>query len=118
MIRAALISLTSLLLLGAAHARSDGGDKPKWDVNKPPGELKRVQFEVTEGTWMNLDVSPDGRHIVFDLLGDLYELPISGGKARRLTQGLAFDVQPRYSPDGRQIAYTSDRAGEIGRAHV
>ncbi|MCB1598562.1 MAG: amidohydrolase family protein [Lysobacterales bacterium] len=111
MIRAALISLTSLLLLGAAHARSDGGDKPKWDVNKPPGELKRVQFEVTEGTWMNLDVSPDGRHIVFDLLGDLYELPISGGKARRLTQGLAFDVQPRYSPDGRQIAYTSDRAG-------
>ncbi len=70
-----------------------------------------VRFSVTEGTWINLDVSPDGDSLVFDLLGDLYVLPMSGGQARRLTHGTAFDVQPRYSPDGRHIAFTSDRGG-------
>jgi Tol biopolymer transport system component/imidazolonepropionase-like amidohydrolase len=111
MIRAALITASCLLLAGAAHAKDDAKDKPKWDVNNPPGKLKPIKFSTDEGTWMNLDVSPDGRRIVFDLLGDLYELPIAGGTAKRITSGLAFDLQPRYSPDGTQIAYTSDRAG-------
>lgn len=113
MIRVALITFSFLLLAGVAHANDDDKDKdkPKWDVNQPPGKLKPVRFSTGEGTWMNLDVSPDGQRIVFDLLGDLYELPMAGGKAQRITHGLAFDVQPRYSPDGKQIAYTSDRAG-------
>ncbi|HWS26544.1 MAG TPA: amidohydrolase, partial [Xanthomonadales bacterium] len=111
MIRMALMTVSCLLLAGVTHAKAEDKDKPKWDVNQPPGKLKPVRFDTDEGTWMNLDVSPDGQRIVFDLLGDLYELPISGGKARRITSGLAFDVQPRYSPDGKQIAYTSDRAG-------
>jgi Tol biopolymer transport system component/imidazolonepropionase-like amidohydrolase len=111
MIRAALMTVSSLLLVNLAYAKAEPKDQPKWDVNKPPGELAPIKFTTAEGTWINLDVSPDGKNIVFDLLGDLYELPIAGGKAKRLTHGLAFDVQPRYSPDGAQIAYTSDRSG-------
>jgi Tol biopolymer transport system component len=60
---------------------------------------------------MSVDVSPDGEHVIFDLLGDLYEIPIAGGEARALTSGHAWDMQPRYSPDGRHVAFTSDRSG-------
>ncbi|HEX2251782.1 MAG TPA: amidohydrolase family protein [Thermoanaerobaculia bacterium] len=98
-------------------ADTAGGDgqeddeEEEWDVTRPPGPARQVTVDVTEGTWMSLDVSPDGREIVFDLLGDLYTVPIAGGEARALTSGLAWDMQPRYSPDGRFIAFTSDRAG-------
>lgn len=71
---------------------------------------RSVEFTVSEGTWMSLDVSPDGRTIVFDMLGDLYTLPVAGGYATPLTHGLAYDAQPRFSPDGRQIVFVSDRA--------
>ena len=60
---------------------------------------------------MSVDVSPDGREIVFDLLGDIYVMPITGGEARALTTGNAWDMQPRYSPGGTEIAFTSDRGG-------
>ena len=66
---------------------------------------------LTEGSWMSVDVHPSGELVVFDLLGDLYEVSIEGGKARRLTHGMAFDAQPRYSPDGELIVFTSDRDG-------
>jgi Tol biopolymer transport system component len=77
----------------------------------PLASARKATFTATTGTWMSLDVSPDGRTIVFDLLGDLYTLPITGGKATRITEGLAFDAQPRYSPDGETIAFVSDRSG-------
>lgn len=120
--RMALCLLVTVLLLAAPALAKKGkkGDADPaeaqttsegWDVQNPPGEYREVTIEVDEGTWMNLDVSPDGEEIVFDLLGDLYILPIDGGEARALTSGLAWDMQPRFSPDGRTIAFTSDRGG-------
>ncbi len=94
--------------------KKDKADKPeKWDVSKPPGfaNARIAAIDVSEGTWMNLDVSPDGSTIVFDLLGDLYTLPIGGGEATALTSAFEWDMQPRYSPDGKSIAFTSDRSG-------
>jgi len=70
-----------------------------------------IEFSTNEGTWMSLDVSPDGASIVFDLFGDLYILPMGGGNANLLTQGPSWDTQPRYSPDGRSIVYVCDRDG-------
>lgn len=89
-------------------------EKPdEWDVSDPPGDWnwKEVQFQTDEGTWMNLDVSPDGKTIVFDLLGDIYTIPFSGGTATVLRKGLPWEVQPRFSPNGEKILFTSDAGG-------
>jgi Tol biopolymer transport system component/imidazolonepropionase-like amidohydrolase len=86
-------------------------DPKEWFVNEPHGPADTLRFTTSEGTWMSCDVSPDGRTIVFDLLGDIYTMPMTGGKATRLTSGPAWDIQPRFSPDGRRISMTSDRSG-------
>jgi Tol biopolymer transport system component len=73
---------------------------------------RTIEFETAEGSWISLDVAPNGRDIVFELLGDLYTLPMSGGEARRITSGVMFDSQPRYAPDGSKIVFLSDRSGD------
>ncbi len=85
--------------------------KPKWDVLNPPFPLSSVQIDSDETTWSSLDVTPDGKKFVFDMLGDIYAVDIAGGEARALTQDFAWNIQPAVSPDGSKIAFISDRDG-------
>src|SRR6202022_2560579 len=72
---------------------------------------RKIEFTTDEGTWISLDVSPDGKTIAFELLGDIYTLPIAGGEAKLISGGMPFDSQPKFSPDGKWIAFLSDRDG-------
>lgn len=96
----------------AADGDNKGAAKePVWDVDNPPLPLKEIPIDVDSGTWMSLDISPDGNWLVFDLLGDIYLLPKDGGIAKPLTSGMSWDMQPRFRPDGKEIVFVSDRGG-------
>jgi Tol biopolymer transport system component len=88
--------------------KDDKKDEKKGLPLKPD---RKITFTTDEGTWLSLDVSPDGKSIVFELMGDLYTLPIEGGQAKLISGGMAFDSQPRFSPDGQWITFISDREG-------
>ncbi len=97
----------ALLALSQANAQ----DSDEWIVDAPHGPETTFAQTFEEGTWISVDVSPDGEHIAFDHLGHIWEMPIAGGEATALTSGRSWNMFPRYSPDGTRIAFTSDRGG-------
>src|SRR5262245_4028885 len=101
---------------GAAPAEGGGagGGRATWDVTLARGQTRDIDFATSEGTWMSADLSPDRSWIAFDLLGHIYRMPASGGDATVLTQnsGVALNFQPRISPDGKTIAFITDRRGQ------
>jgi Tol biopolymer transport system component len=113
-----VLLLCALALPARATLQENSQEKKKdegaKEEKKPlPLETPRtISFSTDEGSWISLDVSPDGKTILFEVLGDLYTVPMAGGEAKRISGGVAFDSQPRYSPDGARIVFISDRDGD------
>lgn len=112
--------LVSAGMSSLALAQSDSSvSKPEtveteyanWDVLNPPMALKTVTIDTTETTWSSLDVTPNGDHFVFDMLGDIFMVGSGGGEAKALTQDFAWNIHPAVSPDGSKVAFISDRDG-------
>jgi len=102
-----------MVLIAPANAKkkSKPDDEKTWNIESPYGATHTWKTTLDEGTWLSVDVHPSGDRIVFDLLGDLFVLPMEGGKAKALTTGPAWDHNPRFSPDGNSLMYTSDKGG-------
>ncbi len=110
-----ILMFSAFLLAPPLLADDENGpednDEPAWSVNEPPGEREVIDIDTRELSWADVDVSPDGEHLVFHMLGDVYRVGIDGGDAVALTDDVAWNFQPAFSPDGRRIAFISDRGG-------
>src|SRR6202165_6247434 len=119
------VTFAGATALNASAKRQDAAEQDKQEEKKdekkeekkdekkglPLKSDRKIEFTTDEGTWLSLDVSPDGKTIVFELVGDIFTLPIGGGPAKLISGGMAFDSQPKFSPDGKWIAFLSDREG-------
>ena len=108
-IKIGLIVLGCLSLASQSFAQKDTAFTRY--KNLPLKASRMFDLNTTEGTWTSVDISPDGKTIIFDMMGDLYTMSAEGGKATQITRGLAFDQHPRYSPDGKKILFVSDKSG-------
>jgi len=108
-----LILIFSLVLpfLVVAQEKKDEKKDSKKKKDLPLEVGRRIPIKTNEGTWMSLDISPDGKIIAFDFLGDIYTMPITGGKPTQFTEGMAFDSHPKFSPDGTKLLFITDRSG-------
>lgn len=108
-----LISLSMSLLIVVAVA---GASEYKVITDQGwgwAGSERLVTFDTDSFTSSNIDVSPDGKSLVFDLLGQVYRVPVSGGRAEQVTNDGGWNRRPRYSRDGLKIAFQSDRDGQF-----
>ena len=113
--KARWLALALTLIPAGLAGQGTGTSAQEWDVTQARGQSRVVDFTTEEGTWLSVDVSPDGSWMVFDLVGHIYRAPTSGGgEAVSLTQdaGISMNYMPRISPDGRTIVFVSDRKGQ------
>ena len=108
---AAFLTLSADFLRPSAQQPQDERRDTKKEDPMPLKPDGKIEFTTDEGTWLSLDVSPDKKTIVFELLGDIYTMPFEGGEAKNIDRGMSFDSQPKFSPDGKKIAFISDRSG-------
>lgn len=95
-----------------------------WDISTDFPHPRKLEYDVTEGTWLRLDVNPTSGEIAFDMLGDLYCLPASAytssnassTRARPFLLGVPHDSDPHFSSDGTQLIYRSD--AELGHENI
>ena len=116
-----LVLLFGLVLAGASaladeeqemdNGKDESANNGEWSVLEPPGDWQTISIDTRTVTWADVDVSPDGQTLIFHTLGDIYRVSIEGGEAEALTDDIAWNFQPRFSPDGRHIAFISDRGG-------
>ncbi|MGB3152426.1 MAG: amidohydrolase family protein [Maribacter sp.] len=106
-----ILILFTLLAFMGIHSQENKESVKKATEELPLEPERKISFTTDNGTWISLDVSPNGKTIVFDMMGDIYTIPITGGEATRITTGMQYDVHPKYSPDGKTLVYISDKSG-------
>ncbi|KAI0373252.1 hypothetical protein BV20DRAFT_963082 [Pilatotrama ljubarskyi] len=102
-------------------------EQTPWDISTDFPFPRSLEYDVTEGTWLRLDVHPKNGDIIFDMLGDIYCLPASAYSMAQLDSeslsravpvllGVPHDSDPHFSPQGDSIVFRSD--AELGIENI